>query len=351
MKKIKKPQLRNVYSKEECLKRLAAEPFERVTLSFYRYVPIQHPKDFRDQLFREWSALEVFGRIYVASEGINAQLSVPEHNFEAFKAALEARPELKGLRHNVAIEADKSSFYKLIIKVKDRIVADGLPEDTYDLTQVGKHLSPEEFNAALDEENTVVVDMRNFYESRIGKFENAICPDSNTFKEELQMVTKELKDKKDKKLLMYCTGGVRCEKASSYFIKQGFKDVNQLEGGIIYYLKQAKAKGVPVKFHGKNYVFDERISEAVTDEVLSTCDQCDASWDHYVNCKNASCNLLFLQCPSCAEQFNGCCSEECRAIYELPEEERKAHYAKQKKSDYSVYVSRIRPHLKKTVQA
>lgn len=346
MKKIKKPQLRNLLSKEECLKRLSEEPFRRITLSFYRYVDIANPQAFRDQLYKEWTELGVFGRIYVASEGINAQLNVPEHNFDAFKACLESHEELKGLRLNIAIDPYKTSFYKLILKVKDLIVADGLPADSYDIEKVGKHLNPEEFNAALEDANTVLVDMRNFYESKIGRFEKAICPDSNTFKEELEMVHEQLKGKEDKKLLMYCTGGVRCEKASAYFLKQGFKDVNQLEGGIIYYLKKAQEKGVPVKFHGKNYVFDERTSEPVTDEVLSECDQCDAKWDGYVNCKNAACNLLFLQCPDCAEKFNHCCSEACRAIYELPEEERKAHYAKQKKSDFGVYVSRIRPNLK-----
>ncbi len=344
--KAKKPQLRNLLSKEECLKRLAQEDFRRMTLSFYRYVEIQDPVAFRDQLYKEWTDLGVFGRIYVAKEGINAQLNVPEHNFAAFKANLESHPELQNLRLNIAIDPYKTSFYKLNIKVRELIVADGLPEGTYDLSKVGKHLNPEEFNAALDDENTILVDMRNFYESKIGRFENARCPDSNTFKEELEMVHEELKGKEDKKLLMYCTGGVRCEKASAYFLKQGFKDVNQLEGGIIYYLKQAQAKGVPVKFHGKNYVFDERTSEPVTDEVLAECDQCDAKWDGYVNCKNATCNLLFLQCPACAEKFNHCCSNECRAIYELPEEERRAYYAKQKESDYNVYVSRIRPRLK-----
>ncbi len=344
--KIKKPQLRNVLSKEDCLKRLAQEDFRRITLSFYRYVEIKHPKEYRDQLFREWNELGVFGRIYLAKEGINAQLNVPEHHFEAFQNQLNAHLELQNLRLNIAIEPYKTSFYKLSIKVKERIVADGLPEETYDLNHVGKHLSPEEFNTALEDSNTIVVDMRNFYESRIGRFEKALCPDSNTFKEELDMVRSQLKGKEDKKLLMYCTGGVRCEKASAYFLKQGFKDVNQLEGGIIYYLKQAQAKGVPVKFHGKNYVFDERTSEPVTEEILSDCDQCDQKWDAYVNCKNASCNLLFLQCPTCAEKFNHCCSDECRAIYELPEKERKEYYAKQKKTDYSVYVSRIRPKLK-----
>lgn len=338
--------LKNKLDKATCLKRLAEEPFRRITLSFYRYVPLERPREFRDQLFREWSDLGVFGRIYVAKEGINAQLNVPEHHFDAFKANLEAKPELKGLRLNVAIDAYNSSFYKLTIKVKEQIVADGLPEDSYDLSQVGKHLSPEEFNAALEDANSVVIDMRNFYESRIGRFDKAICPDSNTFKEELLMVREALKGKEDKKLLMYCTGGVRCEKASAYLKKEGFKDVNQLEGGIIYYLRKAKEKGVPVKFHGKNYVFDERISEPVTNEVLTECDQCENKFDEYTNCSNAACNLLFIQCASCKERMHGACSGACMQVATLPEAERKAYYAKQVKCTYDIYVSRIRPNLK-----
>lgn len=343
MPKLKKPRLRNVLDKQECLKRLAAEPFKRLTLSFYRYVPIADPQAFRDELYQEWGDFGVFGRIYVAKEGVNAQLCLPEAKFEAFKALLEARPELAALRLNVGIDPYKHSFYKLTIKVKQQIVADGLPEDSYDLSQIGKHLTPEEFNTALEDENTVVVDMRNFYESRIGRFDKALCPDSNTFKEELQMVTEELKDKKDKKILMYCTGGVRCEKASAYLKKQGFEDVNQLEGGVIYYLRQAKERGVPVKFHGKNYVFDERIGESVTDEVLGTCDQCGAPCDDYVNCANAACNLLFLQCKACVAQWQGACTSECLTVVQMPEVDRRAYYAKQEPCTQEIYVSRIRP--------
>ena len=161
--------LKNKLDKETCLKKLAAEPFKRVTLSFYRYTKIQHPREFRDQLFREWSDLGVFGRIYLAREGINAQISVPEPTFEAFKANLEAHESFKGIPFKIGVEQGES-FYKLTIKIKDQIVADGLPEDSYDLSQVGNHLSAEEFNKALEDGNSIAVDMRNFYESKIGRF-------------------------------------------------------------------------------------------------------------------------------------------------------------------------------------
>jgi UPF0176 protein len=337
--------LKNKLDKATCLKRLAAEPFKRVTLSFYRYVRLEHPRELRDQLFREWSDLGVFGRIYLAREGVNAQLSVPEPQFEAFKANLEAREAFKAMPFKIGVEQGES-FYKLTIKLKKQIVADGLPEDSYDLSQVGKHLSAEEFNQAMEDANTVVVDMRNFYESKIGHFEGAICPDSNTFKEELPMALDALKGKEDQKVLLYCTGGIRCEKASAYLKHHGFKDVNQLLGGIIAYKHEVEAKGLESKFKGSNYVFDERGSERITADVLSECDQCDAKWDAYVNCKNATCNLLFLQCPACSEKWQGACSAKCQEVVNMSPEDRKAYYAKQKESTYDIYVSRIRPNLK-----
>ncbi len=337
--------LKNKLDKETCLKRLAAEPFKRITLSFYRYTKLEHPRELRDELFREWSDLGVFGRIYLAREGINAQLSVPEPHFDAFRANLESREAFKDMPFKIGVEQGES-FYKLTIKVKKQIVADGLPEDSYDLSQVGNHLSAEEFNKAMEDANTVVVDMRNFYESRIGRFEGAVCPDSNTFKEELPMALEALKGKEDKKVLLYCTGGIRCEKASAYLKHNGFKDVNQLHGGIIAYKHEVEQKGLESKFLGSNYVFDERISERITPDVLSDCDQCDAKCDRYVNCQNAACNLLFLQCEACGERMNGACTPECQRIVLMPEEERKAYYAKQEKCTYDIYISRIRPKLK-----
>lgn len=338
---------RNRLSKEECLKQLAAENFKRLTLSFYRYVKIEKPSEFRDQLFLEWDALGIFGRIYVAREGINAQLSVPEHNVEAFKKCLNAREELRDLRLNWGLEHTES-FYKLTIKVRPQIVTDGLPEDAYDLQNTGTHLNAEEFNKALEDPNAVVVDMRNFYESRIGRFEKAICPDAPTFKEELPLVKEMLKGKEDKKILMYCTGGIRCEKASAYLKHHGFADVSQLEGGVIKYVRDVREQKMDSKFQGKNFVFDERISETVTDDILTECDQCETKWDLYTNCSNASCNLLFIQCPACAEKWAGACSEPCREIAVMDEEERRAFYARQTSTTYEVYKSRIRPSLKAT---
>lgn len=338
--------LRNLINRQELARTVLQDPTPRVTLSFYRYIRIKNPAELRDTLYHEWEALGVLGRVYLAEEGINAQICVPEKNFELFKKNLDSRPEFTGMRLNIAIEHD-FSFYKLTIKVKKQIVADGLLKDTYDLNNVGTHLSAEEFNQALELPNTVVVDMRNHYESRIGHFEKALCPDSDTFREELVQTVELLKDQKDKKVLMYCTGGIRCEKASAYLKSQGFRDVNQLHGGIITYAHEIKLKGLPSKFHGRNFVFDERLGERITDEIITTCDQCESSCDDYTNCRNVMCNLLFIQCPKCRDTFDGCCCEACQKIAALPADEQKELRKKvQKPTNTQIYRSRIRPKLR-----
>lgn len=337
--------LRNKISKKVLKEKIKEDTTARITLSFYRYVPIAKPNEMRDILYKEWEALGVLGRTYLAGEGINAQICVPEKNWEKFKEQLFAHPEFKDMRLNVAVEHG-TSFYVLTLKVKKQIVADGLPAGTYDLSNVGKHLNAEEWNEALQNENAVCVDMRNFFEAKIGKFDTAITPDVDTFREELPLVADLLKDKKEKKILLYCTGGIRCEKASAYLKNEGFEDVNQLYGGIIHYAHEVKNKGLKSKFKGKNFVFDERIGERITDEIISECDQCDSACDDYTNCRNVMCNMLFIQCKNCEEKFNGCCTMECREIFELPEAEQKELRKKQAKTTFEVYKSRVRPSLK-----
>ncbi len=343
--------LANKLSPEQALAELQKEDFKRVTVSFYRYTKIENPRQMRDQLYREWAALKVFGRTYVSQEGINAQICVPEHNWDQFVTNLHSHPEFNDIPFKIAVEEPQYSFYKLTIKVKSQIVADGLSAADYDMSTVGKHLEPAEFNEAMEAEDTIIIDMRNHYESRIGHFENAICPDVDTFKEQLPMVKDMLEGKEDKKILLYCTGGIRCEKASAYLIKQGFKDVNQLHGGIINYAHQVKQKGLDPKFKGSNFVFDERRAERITEEVLSTCDQCGETCDTYTNCKNEACNLLFIQCEKCAEANKGCCDEKCQEIAVLPKEERREYRRKLGKHNQEIYHSRLRPKLNDKVAA
>ncbi|MCX6297368.1 MAG: rhodanese-related sulfurtransferase [Bacteroidetes bacterium] len=343
--------LQNRVNKKELKKRIQEESIKRITVSFYRYVIINNPQEVRDNLFLQWNALKIMGRIYIAHEGINAQMCVPEENWEIFKYNLNQDPLFAGMPFKIAIEDDGKSFYKLTIKVRAKIVADGLDDEAFDVTNVGTHLTAKEFNQAMEDSDTIIVDMRNHYESEVGKFTGAICPDADTFREELPMVIEELKDKKDKKIIMYCTGGVRCEKASAYLKHHGFKDVSQLHGGVIDYVRQIKAEGIESKFIGKNFVFDERVGERITDDVIAHCHQCGSSCDTHVNCANDDCHLLFIQCEACAEKMNGCCTPECMQISSLSVEEQKAlRKGRKKENSLSVYKSRLRPNLKDVLE-
>ena len=315
-------QLYNTLSAEERAQLIDEAGKQRLTLSFYAYAKIENPKQFRDELFIAWNALDALGRIYIAHEGINAQMSIPAENLEAFRDTLEVYDFMKGIRLNVAVEHDDHSFLKLTIKVRHKIVADGLNDETFDVTNKGVHLKAKEFNNLLEDPNTIVVDFRNHYESEVGHFEGAITPDVETFRESLPIINEQLQDfKEDKNLLMYCTGGIRCEKASAYFKHQGFKNVFQLEGGIIEYTRQIKEENIESKFIGKNFVFDHRLGERITDDIVSQCHQCGKPCDNHTNCANDGCHLLFIQCDECKAAMENCCSEECQNIIHLPLDE------------------------------
>ncbi len=315
-------QLYNTLSAEERAKLIDEAGKQRLTLSFYAYAKISDPKKFRDELFIAWNALDALGRIYVAHEGINAQMSIPADQLENFRETLEVYDFMKGIRLNVAVEQDDHSFLKLTIKVRPKIVADGLNDETFDVTNKGIHLKAQEFNNLLEDPNTIVVDFRNNYESEVGHFEGAITPDVETFRESLPIINEQLQDfKEDKNLLMYCTGGIRCEKASAYFKHQGFKNVYQLEGGIIEYTRQIKEEDIESKFIGKNFVFDHRLGERITDDIVSQCHQCGKPCDNHTNCANEACHLLFIQCDDCKSAMENCCSTECLEVIHLPLEE------------------------------
>lgn len=314
-------QLHNRISRKELKERIQNDPTPRTTISFYCYFKIEEPKSFRDELYKQFVALGVLGRIYLAHEGINAQISIPTDNVEKFKQQLYSVKELDGLRLNIAVDDDGKSFYVLDIKVRNKIVADGIDDPTFDMSNKGKYVNAEQFNTLTDDPNTVVIDMRNHYEYEVGHFETAIEIPSDTFREQLPMAAKMMDADKEKNIIMYCTGGIRCEKASAYMLHKGFKNVFHLEGGIINYVNQAKEKGLPVKFHGKNFVFDQRLGERVTDEIISCCHQCGKPADTHVNCANDACHLLFIQCDECREKMEGTCSNECKEFIHLPEEE------------------------------
>lgn len=303
--------------------RIAKSEEKRITLSFYQYLRIANPIAFRDSFYRDLEAMGVLGRIYVAHEGINAQISVPDTRFNHFKDYLVSHPIINGIRLNLAIQDDSKSFFKLKIQVKDKIVADGLNDQSFDVTHKGIHLSAADFNRLAKDPNTIIVDMRNHYESEVGHFHGAMLPDVDTFREALPIVEDLLRGSEDKNILLYCTGGIRCEKASAYYKHKGFKKVYQLEGGIIEYTRQVKKNGLENRFIGKNFVFDQRLGERITNEIISRCHQCGAPCDSHTNCKNDGCHLLFIQCEQCSDRYNGCCSDECVEVISLPVEAQK----------------------------
>jgi UPF0176 protein len=303
--------------------KMRSDSGNRITISFYKYHHILDPERFRDELYLNLENIGVLGRIYIAREGINAQISVPVTNRELFQQYLSTIDFLDGVRMNVAVEDNGRSFFKLKILVRKKIVADGLDDKSFDVTNTGVHVNAAEFNKLAESPDTIIVDMRNHYESEVGHFKGAICPDVDTFREELQIVEDLMSTQKDKNLLMYCTGGIRCEKASAWMKHIGFKNVFQLEGGIIKYAQDVRVQELENKFIGKNFVFDERLGERITEDIIAICHQCGKSCDDHTNCKNDGCHLLFIQCDACAEKFNGCCSAECSEVIAMPVEKQR----------------------------
>jgi UPF0176 protein len=328
--------LHNRISQKELKQKLLEETEPRTTISFYRYFPIAEPETFRNDLYLAFSALQVFGRIYLAQEGINAQVSVPAARLSGFREYLESVEALRGIRLNTAFSDNGKSFWVLKIKVRSKIVADGIRDDRFSMENKGSYVDAESFNELSKNPETVVVDMRNHYEYEVGHFENALQIPSDTFREQLPMAADLLKEHKEKPVIMYCTGGIRCEKASAYLLHRGFRKVYHLEGGIIHYANTVKEKGLENKFRGKNFVFDDRLGEPITGEVIAHCHQCGKPADTHTNCRNSGCHLLFIQCGDCASAYSGCCSIECQEMINRPEEEQK-QLRKGKKHDQQIF--------------
>ncbi|MDZ4795525.1 MAG: rhodanese-related sulfurtransferase [Bacteroidota bacterium] len=320
-------QLHNRISRKELKELILKDPTPRITISFYCYFKIEEPTVFRDELYKHLKELAVMGRIYLAQEGINAQVSLPTANLASFKTYLDTIEPLRDIRLNIAVDDDGKSFYVLDVKVRNKIVADGISDPDFDMANKGNYVDAEKFNQLTNDPGTVVIDMRNHYEYEVGHFENAMEVPSDTFREQLPMAVEMMKAGKDKNIIMYCTGGIRCEKASAYMLHHGFKNVFHLEGGIINYVNQAKEKGLDNKFHGKNFVFDQRLGERVTEEIIALCHQCSKPADTHVNCVNDACHLLFIQCDDCKSTMEGTCSKSCLDFIHLPEEEQKKQRA------------------------
>lgn len=314
-------------SREERKQSVAHDGVERITLSFYKYVQIEDPQALRAELMDRWGSLGCLGRIYVAHEGINAQMNVPKQNWNQFDAYMKSKEVFKNVPYKIAVEEGTvPSFYKLTIKVRKKIVADGLDDDSFDVTNTGKYLTAAEFNDYVDDPEAIIVDMRNSYESEVGHFENAITPDVDTFRDELKNTPELLRVHKNKKIALYCTGGIRCEKASAWLKHNGFQDVRHLKGGIIDYKHQVERQGLDNRFKGKNFVFDERLGERISDEVIATCHLCNThKSDTHYHCRFEPCHVLFIGCDDCLKKKGGYCSYTCMALDQLPKKAKKMY--------------------------
>ncbi|QFQ32535.1 rhodanese-related sulfurtransferase [Buchnera aphidicola (Aphis fabae)] len=305
--------LHNCISKKELKNHILLNRKPRLILSFYKYFYIKEPKNFRDEIYKNFFEYNILGRVYISHEGINAQISIPVNMYSVFKKFLyQFNPVLNGLRINKTFNINNTNaFWILSVKLKKYIVNDGIKDPLFKFKNVGKYINAEQVNLMLNNKDTIFVDMRNSYEYKIGHFPNAVEIKSKTFREQLKNVIKVMNYDKKKNIVMYCTGGIRCEKATSWMIFNGFKNIYHIEGGIIGYVNEAKKKRLPILFKGSNFVFDNRMSEKISKDIMSVCNQCRQPSDNYVNCAFNLCHLLFIQCGNCAINFKHCCSLNC----------------------------------------
>ena len=274
-------------------------------VAFYKYADLKDPEAFRKDHLEFCKSLGIKGRILVAEEGINGSVSGTEGQIERYKSHLSSIQEFKGIEFKED-ECLMHPFNKIKIRVKPELVRF---EQPVSYKNAGKHLSPEEFLTMSQQEDTILLDARNSYESRVGKFKKAITLDIKTFRE-FPKVLELIKDKKDKKILMYCTGGIRCEKASALLKKEGFSDVYQLHGGILNFRKSPPN----TIWEGKCFVFDKRLISEINDskeKPITECDICGIPCDLYKNCRNKDCDKLSVICLDCEKSLGGCCSKEC----------------------------------------
>ncbi len=280
------------------------------TLLYYCYSPIENAEQFAIDHLEFCKSLGLVGRIIVANEGLNGTVSGTVESCRKYMKAVHADPRFAKTDFKID-EVDKPSFIKMHCRYKSEIVHSGLrdPNIIDPNKETGKHLEPQEFMKMKDRDDVVILDVRSNYEHQVGRFKNAVTLDIENFREFPEKIN-ELAKYKDKKILTYCTGGIKCEKASALLLKEGFKDVYQLHGGIIKYGKEAGGKD----FEGKCYVFDSRLTvdvNQVNPAVISTCRHCGANTPRMINCANPECNEHFTQCENCGWELDGCCSPSC----------------------------------------
>ncbi|MCK8487778.1 rhodanese-related sulfurtransferase [Paenibacillus sp. MBLB2552] len=280
-------------------------------LLFYKFVRIEDPAAFTAEHLQYCKELGIKGRILIAAEGINGTLSGTVEQTEKYMNDLRANPLFADIVFKID-EVEGHTFKKMFVRHKEELVTFRYEEELDPNVISGKRLSPAEFYEQLQMDDVIVLDGRNDYEYDIGHFRRAIRPEIDSFREFPEWIRQNLGEHKDKKILTYCTGGIRCEKLTGFLLNEGFNDVAQLEGGIVTYGKDPQVNGR--LFDGKCYVFDERISVPInrTDEdiVIASCYHCGTTHDRYINCP--VCNLQYVCCEDCEDEHHGFCSDACR---------------------------------------
>jgi UPF0176 protein len=304
------------FIKNKKLFKKSYKEYIRINFSFYKYFYINNPLLLKNKIEEYFYKLNVFGRIYISKEGINAQGSILKKFFYKMKYFIyQLNEHLNNVFINVGIDNTRQSFLTLKIKLKKKIVSDGLQNEYCTQKYKKKYLNAYAVNKYLKNDKTIFLDIRNYYEYKIGHFDKAISTYTLTFRDQLKEIFNYIKLYKKKKIVLYCTGGIRCEKADFIIRQKGYKNVYQIYGGIIGYINECKQKKIPIMFLGKNFVFDLRLQESISKNILSTCDQCFKKSDYYVNCMYTKCNLLFIQCISCSKKYKSFCSKLCFKKY------------------------------------
>ncbi|MES2654465.1 MAG: rhodanese-related sulfurtransferase [Bacteroidota bacterium] len=283
-----------------------------LVLAYYNYTRIDDAEDMVAKHMAYCKSLKLRGRIYIAHEGINGTISGTREACEQYMKDLKADVRFSTTEFKID-EVAEHAFQRMHVRYKTEIVYSGLrdPKVIDPTKETGKHLKGEEFLELKDQEDVIILDVRSNYETRLGKFKNAITLDMENFREFPEKIA-ELEQYRDKKIITCCTGGIKCEKASALLLKEGFKDVYQLHNGIIGYAKETGGKD----FEGVLYVFDGRVSVPVNEvnpTVISACKKCGGPAPRNLNCANVECNDQFNMCESCAEEMEGACSDACKA--------------------------------------
>lgn len=284
----------------------------RINISLYKYFFIKNPEIIKNKIKYFFCKLKIFGRIYISCEGINIQANILRKYLKIFKEKIfMIHKDLKNVHINIGIDNSRMSFNTLRIKIKKNILSDGLNFRIWNKNFNSIYLDSEKVNDFLLNQKAVFIDIRNNYEHRIGHFKNAILMNTTVFREQLKKIFYYIHEYKKKKIVLYCTGGIRCEKTALWINDHGYKNVYQIKGGIIGYINDCIKKNNSIYFLGKIFVFDLRLREFCIKNILSSCDQCNRKSDYYVNCLNNKCNLLFIQCLFCSKIYQSFCSKKC----------------------------------------